>query len=205
MSATSHDLHIDQALSEMALGYRPEGMIADMVFPIVDVAKQSDLYVIWNRGDRLRIHDTTRAPATEAKKIEESVSSGTYFAKNYALKSSVPIEDFKNADPIFLDNLNTGKTELVMDALLLDWEVRLANQVTSGTNVGSYAAVGSSWTGGAEADPIGDINAALDVVQYTTGKRPNRITFGLKAWQAFKRHVDVRDIIFGVNNGHLYR
>ena len=125
MGATAQDLHIDQALSEMALGYRPEGMIADMVFPVVDVSKQSDLYIIWSRADRLRLHDTKRAPATEAKKIEESVSSSTYFANNYALKSSIPIEDFKNADPIFLDNLNTGKTELVMDALLLDWEVRL--------------------------------------------------------------------------------
>ena len=205
MGATAQDLHIDQALSEMALGYRPEGMIADMVFPVVDVSKQSDLYIIWSRADRLRLHDTKRAPATEAKKIEESVSSSTYFANNYALKSSIPIEDFKNADPIFLDNLNTGKTELVMDALLLDWEVRLANQVTSGTNVGSYAAVASEWDdGGAGSDPIGDINTGLDVVQYTTGKRPNRVTFGLKAWQTFRRHPDVRNLIFGTNNGGGY-
>lgn len=205
MGATAQDLHIDAALSEVALGYRPEGFIADMIFPVVDVMHQSDLYVIWSRADRLRVHDTKRSPATEAKRIEESVSSDTYYANNYALKSSIPIEDFKNADPIYLDNLNTGKTELVMDGLMLDWEVRVANKVTSGSNVGSYSAVGSAWNdGGAGSDPLGDINTMLDNVQFSTGKRPNRLTFGLKAWQVFRRHPDVRNIIFGTNNGGGY-
>jgi len=205
MGATSQDLHIDTALSEVALGYRPEGFIADMIMPIVNVSKQSDHYVIWSRADRLRKHDTKRAPATEAKRIEENVSSETYYANNYALKSSIPIEDFKNADPIYLDNLNNGKTELVMDGLLIDWEVRVANQVTSGSNVGSYSAVASAWNDGAAgSDPIGDINVMLDNVQYSTGKRPNRLTFGLKAWQVFRRHSDVRNIIFGNNNGGGY-
>jgi hypothetical protein len=205
MGNTANDLHIDAALSEVALGYRPEGFIADMVMPVVDVGKQSDLYTIWSRADRLRRHDTKRAPATEAKRIEESVSSETYFCNNYALKSSIPIEDFANADPIYLDNLNNGKTELVMDGLMMDWEVRLASKVTSGSNVGSYAAVSSAWNdGGAGSDPIGDVNLMLDNVQYSTGKRPNRLTFGLKAWQVFRRHVDVRNIIFGVNNGGGY-
>lgn len=203
MGATSHDLHIDQVLSEMAIGYRPEGFIADMVFPVVDVSKQSDLYVVWSRADRTRVHDTKRAPATEAKRIFESVSSASYFAKNYALKTSVPIEDFKNADPIYLDNLNEGKAQLVLDALLLDWEVRLANQVTSGTNVGTYTAVASAWTGSG-ADPLNDINTMIDNVHYSTGVRPNKITFGLQAWKPFRRHSTVRDLIFGVNNGGGY-
>ena len=41
-SATGRALHIDAALSQMAMGYRPEGFIADMIFPTVQVAKQSD-------------------------------------------------------------------------------------------------------------------------------------------------------------------
>lgn len=203
MGATSHDLHIDAPLSQMAIGYRPEGFIADMVFPIVKVAKQSDLYVIWSREDRLRIHDTKRAPATEAKRIYEEVSSGTYFAKNYALKASIPVEDFKNADPIYLDNLNTGKAQLVLDGLLLDWEVRQANQVTSGSNVGSFTAVASAWTGSG-ADPLNDLNTMIDNVHYSTGVKPNRAVFGLEAWKPFRRHSTVRDLIFGVNNGGGY-
>jgi hypothetical protein len=200
MSATSHDVHIDATLSEMAIGYRPEGFIADMVFPIVNVNKQSDHYVVWSRADRTRAHDTTRAPGAQAKRIYESVSSGTYFAKNYALKAPVPLEDMKNADPIFVDNLNEGKAQLVLDGLLLDWEIRLANQVTSGSNVGTYVAVASAWTG-TGADPIADLNTMIDNVHYSTGVRPNKIVMGLQAWQPFRRHSTVRNLIFGTNNG----
>jgi len=205
MGNTAQDLHLDVALSNVAIGYRPEGFIADMIMPIVDVSKQSNAYTIWSRADRTRVQNTRRAPATEAQRIEESVSSDTYYCNNYALKASTPIEDFKNADPIYLDNLNTGKTLLLMDGLMLDWEVRVANQVCSGTNVGSYAACGSAWNdNGAGSDPIGDLNTAIDNVQYTTGKRPNRLTFGLKAYQTLRRHPDVRNIIFGLNNGGGY-
>lgn len=203
MPSVSHDLHIDAMLSEMAMGYRPEGFIADQVFPIVNVGKQSNLYTIWSRADRLRVPKTTRAPATEAKRIYESVSSDTYFCQNYALKSGTPIEGFKNADPIMLDNLNSGKTQLILDGLYLDWEVRQAHQVTSGTNVGTYTAVASAWTGSG-ADPLGDINAMLDNVHYSTGVKPNRIVFGVEAWKSFRRHSTVRNLIFGTNNGGGY-
>jgi len=205
MGATSHEVHIDQALSEMALGYRPEGMIADMIFPIVNVAKQSDKYVEWSRADRLRSEDDKRAPATEAKIIEESVSSGTYWCSNYALKTRVPIEDLKNADPIYLDGLTNGKVNLVQDKLFLNWDIRVSNLCTSGSNVGSYAACGSEWNdGGAGSDPLGDLNTALDNVQFSTGVKPNRIVFGLRAWTTFRRHPDVTNKIYGTNNGGGY-
>lgn len=200
MGATSHQLHIDKLLTQMAIGYRPEGMIADMISPIVPVDKQSDLYVIFSRADRLRRRQTRRAPGSEAKRIDENVSSESFFAKNYALKAMVTLEDRVNADPIYLQGIVEGRTQLVLDALGIDWEIRLANQVTSGTNVGSFSAVSSAWTGDG-ADPVADINTAIDNVQDSTGVRPNRIVFGLQAWKGFRRNVNVRDLIFGVNNG----
>jgi hypothetical protein len=200
--ATGHDLHIDQHLSNVAIGYRPEGFIADMIAPIVDVDKQSNSYVIWSRADRLRRRETQRSPGGYANRIEQRVSSDTYFAKNYALASPVTIEDRENADPIFVQGIVEGRTELVMDGLLLDWEVRVASQVTSGSNVGSYSAVSSAWDG--SGDPLGDINTAIDNVHYSTGKMPNRVVFGVEAWKSFRRDSNVRDLIFGSDNGGGY-
>jgi len=66
--ATAESLHIDQLLSNVAINYRPMGMIADMVFPVVPVQKQSDHYAIFSRADILRIENTARSPGTEANK-----------------------------------------------------------------------------------------------------------------------------------------
>lgn len=202
MSATGRDLHIDQALSNMAMGYRPAGFIADMVFPTVPVQKQSDLYYEFSRADRLRVKDTRRAPGAEANQIFENLSSGTFFCNNYALKAPVTLEDRENADPVLLAGLVNGRAQYVLDHLLLDWEVRLASQVTSGANVGSYSAVSSAWNG--SGDPLGDLNTALDNVHDSTGIRPNRIVMGEDAWRSFRRDSTVRNLIFGTNNGGGY-
>lgn len=202
MGATSHDLHIDNLLSEMALGYRPEGFIADMILPTVNVAKQSDLYAIFSREDALRRQETKRAPGTEAKLITRDVSSDTYFANNYALKKAVTIEDRANADPIYVSGLHQAGAEYILDHLMLDWDIRVATQVTNTSNVGSSSAVSSAWDGA--GDPLGDLNQALDNVYYSNGKRPTDVAMGVQAWRSFRRDTTVRNLIFGVDNGGGY-
>lgn len=202
--AVAPDMHVDQLLSNMALNYRPMGMIADMIFPTVPVQKQSDHYAIFTRADALRIEDTKRSPDTEANKITRMPSSDTYYAENYALKYPVTIEDRANADPIFVTELINGRVEFIMDKLGLDWENRIAALVTNTSNVGSSAAVSSGWTDHTNADCLGDINAAIDNVKDSTGMTPNRIVFGESAWRNFRRNVDVRNIINGTNNGGGY-
>jgi len=201
-NATGRDLHIDAMLSEMAMGYRPEGFVADMIFPTVQVQKQSGLYAVFNRGDRTRVEDTTRAPGTRARVVTEDVGSATYYAKNYALAAGVFLEDRANADPVFLNASFEGKAQLLLDKLMLDWERRVARMVTSGSNVGSSSAVSSGW--GGAGNPIGNINTALDNVYYSNGVRPNRIVMGVEAWRSFRRDSTVRNLIFGSNNGGGY-
>lgn len=200
--ATGRDIHIDKVLSNMAIGYKPEGFIASDVMPIVPVDKQSDIYAVFSRADRLRRQKTNRSPGTEARRIDESVGSGTFYCANYALKKPVTLEDKSNADPLYLQNLIEGRTELVLDGLLLDWEVRVATQVTNTANVGSSSAVSSAWNGA--GDPLGDVNTGVDNVQDSTGMMPNRVTFGLSAWRSFRRDSNVRNLIFGNNNGGGY-
>ena len=202
--ATAENLHIDALLSNVVMNYRPSGMIADMVFPNVPVQKQSDYYAIFTRADALRIEDTARAPGTEANAITRSISSDTYYCDNYALKYPVTIEDKANADPVYVQNLINGRVEFIMDKLMLDWENRIATLCTTTANVGSSAAVASGWTDIVNADPLGDINTAIDNVKDTTGLSPNSIVFGEAAWRNFRRHADIRNIINGTNNGGGY-
>lgn len=204
MGATKDNVHIDMLLSNLAINYRPHNMIADMVAPIVPVGKQSNYYTIFSRADILRIEDTKRAPGTEANKVTQDVSCAVYYAENYALKDNVTIEDRANADPILASKLYGNKTQFITNKLFLDWEARIANQVTSGTNVGSYAAVSSAWSDNTNSTPLADINAALDNVQDSTGVRPNRIVFGDLAWRHFRRNTAIRDLIMGTNNGGGY-
>ena len=204
-NATGKDLHRDKALSLMALGYRPEGFIADMLFPIVRVQKQSDIYADFSRADRLRIVNAERAPGTPAKRVTEIVGSGTYFARNYALARPVPIEDKANADPIMLSEMINGRTQYILDLLALGWEYRVATQVNNTTNVGSSAAVSSAWNG--SGDVLGNINQAIDNLvdaNAIASKENVRIVMGEAAWRSARRDATVRNLIMGANNGGGY-
>jgi hypothetical protein len=204
MGATAKDLHFDMLLTNVAMGYRPRNLIADQIFPMVPVPKQSDYYPIFSRAEALAIPDTKRSPDTEANKIYRTVSSDTYFADNYALKMPVTIEDKSNADPIYLQRLINGRVFYIMDKLGLDWENRVASQVTSGSNVGSYAAVGSAWTDLDNSDPLTDIWTGIDNVADSTGYRPNSIVMSETAWRNFRRNTGVINKINGTNNGGGY-
>lgn len=201
--ATGRDLYLDVPLTNLVISYRPAGLIGDVIAPVVDVNKQSGAIIEFSQADLLRIPDTKRAPGTEAKKVTVGVSSKTYYCNNYALKMGVTIEDRANADAVYASRLFEGRAQILTDKLALDWENRVALQVTSTSNVGSSAAVASAWTGSG-ADPLADVNTAIDNVTFSTGYRPNNVTFGLKAWNAFRRHSTVRNLIFGTNNGGGY-
>lgn len=203
-SNSPRDVHIDQLLSNVAINYRPHNMIADQIAPIVSVGKQSDHYTIFSRAEMLTIEDTLRAPGQEANIITRSTTSETYYANNYALKDFVTIEDKANADPIFVQKLLNGRAGYIMNKIWLDWENRIATQVTNTSNVGSTSAVASAWNDLDNSDPLGDIETGLYVVQDATGVRPNKIIFGEQGWRNVRRNTAIRNLIKGTNNGGGY-
>lgn len=202
MGATAKDVHVDKVLTNMALGYKTEGYIADMISPVVRVNKQSDIYLEFLRDRKLRRQDTKRTPGAQAHAVEQDVGSATYYCINYALRYPITIEDKANADPMFLRSLYTDRTQLLIDDLRNDKEARVLAQINATANVGSSANVNSAWD--LAGDPLGDLNTAIDNVKYAQGVRPNLIVFGPQAWDSFRRDSTVRNLINGTNNGGGY-
>lgn len=204
-TTTNPHLHVDQVLSNMVQGYRPNTRVWDRVVPMLPVAKQSDFYLVHSRADAIRRETVAsrRAPGREASIVTRAMGSATYFAFNYALKMATTIEDEVNADPMYRQELLEGNAMHLVDLLDLDIDARVAALVTTVANVGSGAGVSSAWSTN-NSNPIGNMNTAIDVVTDTTGKRPNRAAMGLAAWRSLRRHVDIRNLIFGTNNGGGY-
>lgn len=197
--ATGRDLHIDSWLSQIALNYRPTGMIADQIAPIVSVAKETDVYPIFNRGEAYAIEDTRRSRGTEARRVTRSVGSGNYVAKNYALAYDLPVEDRANMDAALSFELENGAVRYLTDKLVLDWDRRILNVVGSASNVSTGFLPASSWIGG--GDPISQLWAVMEQVQSQTGTKPNSMVFGWRAWNMFRRNAQARNFVNGTNNG----
>ena len=197
MPHSGRRVHADKPLSNLAIGYKPEGMIVDQLAPIINVPKQSDGFYVFDQGELFRTEDDTRAPGTEANVLTRSLSSDTFYCKNYALKDRVPYEDIENADAKQIFFERGVRAEGIKDTLMLNWENRTAAQVTNTSNVGSSSAVGSAWTDYTNSDPITDIKTGMNNVEDLTGYRPNSIAMSGTAWRHFRENSTVISRVFG--------
>lgn len=193
------DVHIDRPISQVLLNYRPMGYIADRIFPIVPVDKQSDLVPGVKIDDRFRTEETKRAPGTEPRMVHFAVTSQQYFAINYALGTWLSAEEAANADTAWYTS--QIRAELVYDLLLLDHERRVANLVNSGSNCGSYWTTGSSWDDRLNSAPLNDIQDDIEVVEQIRGVRPNRVVFGKTAWYYWRNSDEVLARLFPHGGG----
>jgi len=188
------DVHIDAPVSNILLNYRPQNYIADRIFPVVPVNKQSDLVPGIKIDDRFRTEETVRAPGTEPRMIHFNVTSQQYFCVNYALGTFMTAEEAANADLAW--NTKQIRSELVYDILMLDHEIRVANYVTSGSNCGSYWTTASGWNDWENSAPLTNVLTDIDVAEQLRGYRPNRAVFGKTAWHNWRNSDEVLARLF---------
>jgi hypothetical protein len=198
--ATEGDIHYDVPLSRFASAAFADasdpasGLIADQVFPEIGVGKQSDFYYILNPDDFMRASDAERAPGTRANRIEFSVATSNYFAKNYALANETPLEDMVNADaPV---QMRENSTNLIVSDLKLGQEVRVANLVTSISNVGSGVALSgaTAWSALSSSTPIADASTARGFIRSRTGLTPNTAIMDDATFEILRQHPDLLDL-----------
>lgn len=170
--------HIDAALTNVSVMYKPTGFIADLVAPVVKVEKESDKYYVWNRADTFRKVDAKVAAGAESKRVDFELSNDQYYAEEYALHTSITWRAISNADSAL--RLESNKTKMLKNLLMIEREYRVAAIFTA---TASYASglsttyLGTSqWNNGSYAgDPIAEIDAKKELVRVACGVVPNVI------------------------------
>ncbi len=198
--STGRELHIDVPLSNVVVGRRPEGFIADKLLPVTNVAKQSNLYYKFNHLEWFRDvpEGTLRAPGTEAKKVSMTITSDAYFAPNYALGAEWPVEDEVNADAVL--QWARSNAEFVTDRLLMDYEVRVADLVVASANVATIFLASSGWNSAART-ALTDLFTWRDSFKDITGHMPNTLIIPRKVMTKLKLNDQLRDVLYGDRGG----
>ena len=203
---TGRDFRIDVPLSNLAVrafDAGVDGFIANQVFPVTPVAKQSDVYYKISKEAFLRIHDTRRAPKTKAMRIEFDVSSDTYYTPEYGLGTDTALHDLANADKAV--GLRENNNLLIIQGLARDKEVRVANTVTSISNCGSGVALsgGAKWSDFVSSDPVADVTTAHAFIRQNTGMKANTAIIDEDTLKIIRRHPALLDMYKAVSGGEL--
>lgn len=202
---TPRESHIDVPLSNICMeAFRVGNFVGPLLFPIVPVEKQSNMYYTVDKGNWLRNPGSTlRAPKTPPRRVEFSVSSDTYFCNNYALAGENAFETIANADNPIMLRERTGRK--VVEDLMRDMELRIANKVTSVSNIGSGVLLtgGNKWSDYANSDPISDINSGASFIRQNTGIIANTLLLDWDTYKILRRHPALLDLFKYTQGGML--
>lgn len=203
---TVSDVHVDAMLTTLSVAYRQDQsrFVADRIFPVVNVGKQSDRYYVYNRGDFNRDEMQERAPSTESAGSGYSLdNTPTYYCREYALHKDVPDQVVANADAV-INPLRDAVEFLTLKALLKREKVFAANYFTGGVWTSDFDGVntGNAWGSGtvlqwndANSTPIEDVRKAQTTVLERTGFQPNVLVLGKPVYDALIDHPDLVDRI----------
>lgn len=198
------DAHIDRALTNISVAYIQDAssFIADKVFPIVPVKRQSDLYYVYNRGDFMRDEARERAQSTESAGGDYGVeASDPYFCRKHAFHKDVAPEERANYDePLDADK---DASIFVSQKMLIRREMAWASKFFL-PSVWGRDITGVPSTPGTDqaiqwnlptSTPIEDITNASVKMASETSYRPNTLVLSPFAFNALKQHYDILDRI----------
>jgi len=201
---TTSDVHIDAALSEIAIAYKNTQFIADQVFPLVTVDKQSDKYYVWDKGSWLTNQVEKRTPGDTYPEGRMKLSDDEYFCDIYHLGYAIPWEKKKNADAAI--NLERSGTTWLANQFALNREIQLAADIFTTSVWDTDPTVGTdftAWDDYDNSDPPDDIDTYRDTVLQNTGVLPNTLVIGKQVLSKLKRHPLLLDMYKYTGRGIL--
>jgi hypothetical protein len=190
----SANVHIDQVLTNISLGWPNNGLVGESLFPTVNVRKQSDKYYVFGREAWLAETSDYRAPGTEANEIPGlQLSTEPYYAQEHALQIPVTDEERDNADaPLSPDR---DGTDLVTSKIMLGRELAMKTLVTTvanyATGLSTTLSGTAQWNDYANSNPIGDVRTAQRAVHAKVFMEPNVAIIPYQVMSQLEDHPDI--------------
>lgn len=208
---TPSQVHIDAPLTNLTLAYLQDesNFIADKVFPVVDVDKQSDKYYIYDRENFNRSGERKAlAPRTRPEHVGMSLSNSNYFADVFGLRTDFDEQTLANEDAA-LETRAMGAQLLVHNMLIdreKDWVANYFSDNVWGTNWDGVANADNdtaievtNWDDYTNSTPIVDVRRLCTAVQLKSGGfKPNT---GVMSKAVYDKLLDHPDILARINGG----
>ena len=191
---TPNSVHLDAPLTNLTLAYTQsqDNFIADKIFPIVGVDKQSDKYYKYDRAHMNRTGDVKKlAPRTEVERIGMTVSDDNYFTEVYGLGMDFDEQTLANEDAA-LDIRTAGAQTLAM-RLMIHREKQFADTFfTTGVWGTDRTLSGTDQWDNASSTPIQDVTTASRTIQLASGGfRPNTLVVGRETHDALVNNAQI--------------
>lgn len=191
--------HIDRALTNISVAYMQgdDAFIADKVFPIINVTKQSDVYFKYSKADMFRNEVQERGRGAESAGGNWNVElADPYYCRKYAFHYDITQEERVNYDKPL--DVERDTTEWLSQKMLLKRELDFADKFfkTSvwGKDVQADGSSVKKWSD-QTSDPVKQVNDLMLEMAEASGKKPNFAIMAPDVLYALKNHEAIMDRI----------
>lgn len=182
--------HIDRALTNISVAYMQgaDAFIADKVFPIVNVTKQSDVYFQYSKADMFRDEVQERGRAAESVGGNWNVKvADPYYCRKYAYHYDITQEEKVNYDKPL--DVERDTVEWLAQKMLLKREIDFSDHFFKTgiwhRDVQADGTTVKKWSDQA-SDPVQQINNEMLHMAENTGLKPNFMIMSPDVFYALK-------------------
>jgi len=193
---TQQSLHVDTLATSASVAFsnEPNDYVADKLFPVLPVMKQSGIIAWINQSAWFRDEARLRAPGTKSIGGGYTVdNTKKYYCDRYSFRHEVPDEVRDNADqPYDQDRL---AARFVTDKLFMARELAFATNVFTTSVFDSDQTIAVVWSNYSGSSPLTEIQGWRDSLQGSLGRDPTAFVIGRQVWTQLKYHPDVVDLL----------
>lgn len=190
-------VHIDRALTQLAVFYKNREYVADLAMPVVRIPNKSDTYFEFD-VTTMQLVANTQIAGNRGRPGEVAAfppSSGNQFAvTDHGLMDFISSDEEANADPPLVPRMTA--TRVLTNYLLLARERRVATVVTTAGNYGASTtalAGPAQWNNYLTSTPINDLLIAKETPLIT----PNVMFIDPLTWITLRQHPQVLQYVTG--------
>ncbi len=191
--------HIDRALTNISVAYMQgdDAFIADKVFPIINVTKQSDVYFKYSKADMFRNEVQERGRGAESAGGNWNAElADPYYCRKYAFHYDITQEERVNYDKPL--DVERDTTEWLSQKMLLKRELDFADKFFKtgvwGKDVQADGTAAKKWSD-QMSDPVKQVNDLMLEMAEASGKKPNFAIMAPDVLYALKNHEAIMDRI----------
>ncbi|MEN1680779.1 MAG: hypothetical protein AAGJ46_14415 [Planctomycetota bacterium] len=195
-STTEFDKREDLGLmyAEFDLAMNRLGFIGSRLLPVISRADQSGKFPRVPIEQLLQNLDASRAPGSPYKRSTREWSNDDYATEEYGLEAPLDDRTLKRYDDVIDAELMEG--EVLENALLQIYEKQVADLLFNATTfAGRTSAITNEWDDQANADPIGDVNTAINAIRLASGVKPNAVVMNDQVFRNVIRCDQVTNLV----------
>lgn len=201
MSTNTAPFTVQPRLTQIAMGIKPSGFIADEVCPRIPVPSEKFIYTKFSTDEAFSIPDVRVGRTGQPNQVEFGGIDVTDSTEDYGLDDPVPNKDIKNAVGTNYDPLDAAAERTAL-LVRMAREKRVAdlyfNLATYAASLRSTLVGQSQWSDYANSDPITAILTRFDDMLV----RPNVAVLGRATWTKLRMHPKVVAAVLNASNGN---